>query len=92
MHYLTSNFNLMESNSRWDGLKKNKIIIDKNYNGVINSLDKKNAEKYNFFHYIFYIDNSNFHQTIKQFKTIIQSLRFFESRSSQYNRSFLISK
>ena len=75
MHYLTSNFNLMESNSRWDGLRKNKIIIDKNYNGIINSLDKKNSEKYNFFHYIFYVDNSNFDQTIKQFKTIIQFIK-----------------
>ena len=26
MHYLTSNFNLMESNSNWDKLKKDKIL------------------------------------------------------------------
>ena len=31
MHYLTSNFNLMETHSLWNKLKKNLIVIDKNY-------------------------------------------------------------
>ena len=80
MHYLTSNFNLMESNSNWNKLKKDQIIIDKSYNGVINSLDKKNLEKYNFFHYIFYVDNSNSDQTMKQFKNIIQFVKKNKNR------------
>ena len=32
MHYLTSNFNLLFSNSLWSKIKKNKVIIDKSYN------------------------------------------------------------
>ena len=49
MHYLTSNFNLMDTNSHWDKLKKSDTVLDKNYNGLIISLNKKNLEKYNFF-------------------------------------------
>ena len=75
MHYLTSNFNLMESNSRWDKLKKNPTLIDNNYNGLIISLNKKNLDNYNFFHFIFYIDNSNFNQTIKELKNLIQIIK-----------------
>jgi len=75
MHYLTSNFNLMESNSRWDNLKKNHTLIDKNYNGLIISLNKKNLDNYNFFHFIFYIDGSNFDQTIKELKNLIQIIK-----------------
>jgi hypothetical protein len=44
MHYLTSNFNLMESNSHWDKLKKNHTFIDKNYNGLTISLIRKKFE------------------------------------------------
>ena len=41
MHYLTSNFNLMDTNSHWDKLKKSDTVLDKNYNGLIISLNKK---------------------------------------------------
>ena len=67
MHYLTSNFNLMESNSHWDKLKKNYTFIDKNYNGLTISLNEKNLNNYNFFHSIFYVDISNFNQTISPY-------------------------
>ncbi len=72
MHYLTSNFNLMESNSHWNKLKNKQIIIDKNYNGLILSLKKGNLENYNFFHLICYVDNSNFNETLSQIKDLIK--------------------
>ena len=75
MHYLTSNFNLMDTNSNWDKLKKNNIILDKNYNGTIVSLNKKNLDNYNFFHSIFYIDIFNFNQTIKELKMLSQVVK-----------------
>ena len=75
MHYLTSNFNLLDSNSHWNKLKKNHTIIDRNYNGLIISLNKKNLNNYNFFHSIFYIDNSNFNQAIKELKNMIQIIK-----------------
>ena len=75
MHYLTSNFNLLNSNSHWEKLKKNHVNIDKNYNGLILSLSKKNLNNHNFFHSIFYIDESNFYQTIKELKSMIQVIK-----------------
>jgi FkbH-like protein len=75
MHYLTSNFNLMETHSLWNKLKKNLIVIDKNYNGLILSLSKKNLDNCNFFHTIVYIDRSNFNQTIKELKNLIQIVK-----------------
>ena len=75
MHYLTSNFNLLNSNSNWEKLKKNHVNIDKNYNGLILSLNKKNLNNHNFFHSIFYIDTSNLYQTIKELKSMIQIIK-----------------
>jgi hypothetical protein len=75
MHYLTSNFNLIESNSLWNKLKKNHTVIDKNYNGLTLSLNKKNLDNYNFFHSIIYIDRPNFNQTIKELKNFIQIIK-----------------
>jgi hypothetical protein len=75
MHYLTSNFNLIESSSLWNKLKKNFTVVDKNYNGLTLSLSKKNLDNYNFFHFIIYIDRTNFNQTIKELKNLIQIVK-----------------
>ena len=75
MHYLTSNFNLLESNSLWSELKKKCTVVDKNYNGLTLSLSKKNLDNYNFFHSIIYIDRTNFNQTIKELKNLIQIIK-----------------
>ena len=75
MHYLTSNFNLIESNSLWNKLKKNFTVVDKNYNGLTLSLSKKNLDNYNFFHSIIYIDRTNFNQTIKELKNLTQIIK-----------------
>ena len=70
MHYLTSNFNLMESNSSWNKLKKKKITIDENYNGLIISLKNKIFENNNFFHLVVYIDNFNFNEIFNQIRDL----------------------
>ena len=75
MNYLTSNFNLMESNSQWASLKKNKVKIDKTYNGLVISLNKNNLNKHNFFHLIVFIDYSNFGKTKKELKTLIKLIK-----------------
>ena len=72
MHYLTSNFNLMESNSSWNKLKKKKITIDENYNGLIISLKNKIFENNNFFHLVVYIDNFNFNEIFNQIRDLIK--------------------
>ena len=58
-HFLTSNFNLMDTNSNWKILKKKGVFIDKNYNGLSLSLNKKNLNIYDSFHAIFYLDSFN---------------------------------
>ena len=75
MHYLTSNFNLMDTNSHWDKLKKSEIVLDKNYNGLIISLNKKKFREIQFFHSIIYIDSSNSNQTLKELKIMFQLLK-----------------
>ena len=75
MHYLTSNFNLMESNSNWNKLKKKQIKIDKNYNGLIISLKNKIFENHNFFHSVLYMDNSNYNENFNQIKDLLKIVK-----------------
>ena len=75
MHYLTSNFNLMESNSNWNKLKKKQIKIDKNYNGLIISLKSKIFENHNFFHSVLYMDNSNYNENFNQIKDLLKIVK-----------------
>ena len=70
----------MNANSHWDNLKKNHIFIDKNYNGLTISLNKKNIDNFNFFHSIFYIDSSNINQTIKEIKNLIQIVKKYKKK------------
>ena len=65
----------MDTNTNWDKLKKSNTAIDKNYNGTIISFNKKNLNNYNFFYTLFYIDNFNFNQTIKELKTLSQIVK-----------------
>ena len=74
-HYLTSNFNLIHTHSNWESLKKENTYIDKNYNGFLLSLRKKNLDIYNFYHYIFYIDDFNYKRTLKEVKNLIQFIK-----------------
>ena len=50
MHFLTSNFNLLHSNSLWNSLKNN-VIIDDNFNSYhLNLLNIQLLNKYDSFH------------------------------------------
>ncbi len=79
-HFLTSNFNLMDTNSDWSILKKKGVFIDKNFNGISLSLNKKNFDKYDSFHAIFYIDRFNVNQIILELKNLIQFLKKNEKK------------
>ncbi len=80
MHFLTSNFNLMASNSSWIRLKKNNVFIDKNYGGLILSLDRKTLNNHNFFHFAIYIDGSNIFRTLKEIKNLIQVVKKYKKK------------
>jgi FkbH-like protein len=74
MHLLTSNFNLLHSNSSWSLLKKNNFHIDKDFDNfflLIN--DKKVLEKYETIHIILNFNYSNKNELIKKVKYIIKN-------------------
>ncbi len=99
MHFLTSNFNLMHSNSNWDLLKKNNFYLDKDFNNFFWSLNKKRIiTKYNSFHIILNFNNSNFKELIKKFYETKQIFKknkdkvFFIYLSIENRRKFLNSR
>lgn len=67
MHLLTSNFNLLDTNSNWSYLKNKNFHIDKNFNNfffLIN--DKKTFLKYESIHIILNYEKSNKKELIKK--------------------------
>ena len=70
----------MDTNSDWRILKKKGVFIDKNFNGISLSLNKKNFDKYDSFHAIFYIDRFNVNQIILELKNLIQFLKKNEKK------------
>jgi FkbH-like protein len=86
-HFLTSNFNLMDTNSNWKILKKRGVFIDKNYNGLSLSLNKKNLNIYDSFHAIFYLDSFNVDQIILELKNLIQ---FIKKNKKKYFYLYLL--
>ncbi len=86
-HFLTSNFNLMDTNSNWKILKKKGVFIDKNYNGLSLSLNKKNLNIYDSFHAIFYLDSFNVDQIILELKNLIQ---FIKKNKKKYFYLYLL--
>ena len=65
MHYLTSNFNLLFSNSLWSKIK-NKVIIDKSYNNFY--LSTVNPKFINDFtcHILIYLSPKNYRNIFKR--------------------------
>ena len=81
MHYLTSNFNLMNSNSLWNSLKRNKVIVDPNYdNFYLSVLNNQLLKKYNTINTIIYIDKENFPEIEKK---IFSLKKTFKRNSSK---------
>ena len=71
MHFLTSNFNLLYSNSKWSELTSIKFEIDKNYNNFFFILNNKELlNKFETFHIILNIDNKNKSEIFKKLKEI----------------------
>ena len=51
MHFITSNFNLIETNSAWSKLKKNDVKIDTDFdNFFLNLSNKKMVQQFTSFH------------------------------------------
>ena len=80
MHLLTSNFNLLHSNSNWDNLRnKFKFLIDEDYNNFFLALqNKRNLARFDTFHTIININNKNIKEIIKKIKIINKSIRQFK--------------
>ena len=82
MHLLTSNFNLLHSNSSWNYLKKKfKFVIDENFNNFFLALNnKKNLKKFDTFHVIVNIDNLNKNEVLKKFKYLQKTIKSFNNK------------
>jgi len=61
MHSLTSNFNLMYSNSNWKSLKKDGVTIDSDFDSFyLNLIDEQYLKKYDSFHILIFLDKKNY--------------------------------
>ena len=70
MHFITSNYNNISSNSSWNRLK-NKAKIDENFNNFFLSLNNKVLlESYNAFHIKLYLNEYNLKESIKKLKLL----------------------
>ena len=71
MHYLTSNFNLLYSNSLWVDLKNEKVTVDNNFDSYYLSLiNSELLKKYNSFHVLIFLDNKNYNNTRKKINSL----------------------
>ena len=76
MHLLSSNFNLISTNSNWEQIKKKNVIIDKNFNNFYLSLSNYNFLRENLsLHNIIYLTIKN-KKTV--FKKILSLKKFFK--------------
>ncbi len=82
MHILSSNFNLIESNSNWSELKSSKVSIDKNFNNFhLNLLNNKLLETNVSFHTIIYLSDNNFKEIFRKIKSLKNTLNRFSSKA-----------
>lgn len=90
MHFLTSNFNLLYSNSKWSELTSIKFEIDKNYNNFFFILNNKELlNKFETFHIILNIDNKNESEIFKKLKEI---KKIISRSSNKYFFFYIINK
>lgn len=81
MHFLTSNFNLLHSNSLWNSLKKNNVIIDDNFDSYhLNLLNIQLLNKYDSFHIIIFLDNENFINNKKKINSLGKNFKKHSSK------------
>ena len=97
MHFLSSNFNLISSNSLWDELKKKEVFIDSNFdNFYLSLLDNKIYEKYNTFHLIIFLNKKNYKENKKKILSLQKNFKKFSAKKFFlyffFENSFKISK
>ncbi len=81
MHLLSSNFNLISTNSSWDLIKKNNVIIDKNFNNFYLSLSNYNFLRENLsFHNIIYLTKKNKKTVFKEILSLKKFLNMFPTK------------
>ncbi len=82
MHYLTSNFNLLYSNSLWGSMKNQGVIIDGDFDSYfVNLINNQNIKKYNSFHIVIFLDKNNFFRNKKKLKSLKKSFNKFSSKT-----------
>lgn len=82
MHILSSNFNLIESNSNWNALKKNKVFIDKNFNNFhLTLLNNELLETNASFHNIIYLSDTNYKEVFRKIRSLKNTLKKFTSKA-----------
>ena len=83
MHYLTSNFNLLYSNSLWGPLKNQGVKIDNDFDSYfVNLINNQNIKKYNSFHIVIFLDKSGYQQQKSLLDGIPNVERFIEKKYS----------
>ena len=97
MHYITSNFNLLHSNNKWEILKKKHCRIDIMFNNFFLSLyNEEFLEKYSSFHILINFSLKNAKEIKKKLKSLnkiykknqskIFFVYFFTKIKKKYNR------
>ena len=82
MHYLTSNFNLLYSNSLWGILKKQGVIIDNDFDSYfVNLINDQNIKKYNSFHIAIFLEKNNFSKNRKKIRSLKKIFNRFTSKT-----------
>ena len=80
MHSLTSNFNLMYSNSNWKSLKKDGVTIDSDFDSFyLNLINEQYLKKYDSFHILIFLDKKNYNNTknrINSLKSILNKYSY----------------
>ena len=75
MHFITSNFNLIETNSAWSILKKNDVKIDTDFdNFFLNLSNKKMVQQFTSFHTLIYLTDENYKNTLKKINNLTKVL------------------
>ena len=81
MHFITSNFNLIETNSAWSKLKKNDARIDTNFDNFFLSLsNEKIVRQYNSFPALIYLDDRNYKKIFKKIEHLIKTINKHDSK------------
>ena len=75
MHFITSNFNLIETNSAWSKLKKNDVKIDTDFdNFFLNLSNKKMVQQFTSFHTLIFLTDKNYKNIIKKINNLTKVL------------------